>query len=110
MDMTVLLVSHSMEDMANYVQRIVVLNHGTLMLDGTPSEVFSHVQEAGTGVIGGPAGDLSDERSGKSRISCGYDSDNDRGSKERDYKVMLKVLHLDNIIRRNQSFTGWIPG
>ena len=45
MDMTVLLVSHSMEDMANYVQRIVVLNHGTLMLDGTPSEVFSHVQE-----------------------------------------------------------------
>ena len=40
---------------------------------------------AGTGVIGGPAGDLSDERSGKSRISCGYDSDNDRGSKERDY-------------------------
>ena len=44
-DMTVLLVSHSMEDMANYVQRIVVLNHGTLMLDGTPSEVFSHVQE-----------------------------------------------------------------
>ena len=30
---------------ANYVQRIVVLNHGTLMLDGTPSEVFSHVQE-----------------------------------------------------------------
>lgn len=45
MDMTVLLVPHSMEDMANYVQRIVVLNHGTLMLDGTPSEVFSHVQE-----------------------------------------------------------------
>ena len=45
MDMTVLLVSHSMEDMANYVQRIVVLNHGTLMLDGTPSEGFSHVQE-----------------------------------------------------------------
>ena len=45
MEMTVLLVSHSMEDMANYVQRIVVLNHGTLMLDGTPSEVFSHVEE-----------------------------------------------------------------
>ena len=42
---TIILVSHSMEDMANYVQRIVVLNHGTLMLDGTPSEVFSHVQE-----------------------------------------------------------------
>ena len=85
MDMTVLLVSHSMEDMANYVQRIVVLNHGTLMLDGTPFRGIFPCARAGTGVIGGPAGDLSDERSGKSRISCGYDSDNDRGSKAKGF-------------------------
>ena len=45
MKMTVLLVSHSMEDVANYVERIIVLNHGSLMLDGTPAEVFSHVEE-----------------------------------------------------------------
>lgn len=45
MKMTVLLVSHSMEDVANYVDRIIVLNHGSLMLDGTPAEVFSHVEE-----------------------------------------------------------------
>ena len=45
MKMTVLLVSHSMEDVANYVDRIIVLNHGSLMLDGTPAKVFSHVEE-----------------------------------------------------------------
>lgn len=43
--MTVLLVSHSMEDVAEYVDRIVVMNHGTVMLDGTPAEVFTHVKE-----------------------------------------------------------------
>lgn len=45
MHMTVLLVSHSMEDVADYVTRIVVMNHGSVMLDGTPGEVFSHVEE-----------------------------------------------------------------
>ena len=43
--MTVLLVSHSMEDVADYADRIVVMNHGEVMLDGSPAEVFSHVKE-----------------------------------------------------------------
>ena len=43
--MTVLLVSHSMEDVADYVDRIIVMNHGSVMLDGTPAEVFSHMEE-----------------------------------------------------------------
>ena len=43
--MTVILVSHSMEDVADYVQRIIVMNHGSVMLDGTPAEVFSHGKE-----------------------------------------------------------------
>ncbi|MCD7864531.1 MAG: energy-coupling factor transporter ATPase [Clostridiales bacterium] len=43
--MTVLLVSHSMEDVADYVDRIIVMNQGEIMLDGTPSEVFTHVRE-----------------------------------------------------------------
>ena len=34
--MTVVLVSHSMEDVARYVERIIVMNHGEKMLDGTP--------------------------------------------------------------------------
>ena len=45
MHMTVILVSHSMEDVANYVDRLIVMNHGRVMLDGTPREVFRHYKE-----------------------------------------------------------------
>ncbi len=44
-EMAVLLVSHSMEDVANYVQRIIVMNDGSVMYDGTPGEVFLHYKE-----------------------------------------------------------------
>ena len=43
--MTVILVSHSMEDIARYVERIIVMNHGQKMLDDTPKNVFSHYRE-----------------------------------------------------------------
>lgn len=43
--MTVILVSHSMEDIARYVERIIVMNRGEKMLDGTPREVFAHYRE-----------------------------------------------------------------
>ena len=43
--MTILLVSHSLEDVAEYVDRILVMNRGKVMLDGTPKEVFSHYRE-----------------------------------------------------------------
>ena len=42
---TIILVSHSMEDVAKYVGRIIVMNHGEAMLDGTPKEVFKHYKE-----------------------------------------------------------------
>lgn len=42
---TVILVSHSMEDVAKYVNRIIVMNHGGVMYDGTPKEVFRHYRE-----------------------------------------------------------------
>lgn len=42
---TIVLVSHSMEDVAKYVGRIIVMNHGEAMLDGTPREVFAHYKE-----------------------------------------------------------------
>ena len=42
---TVILVSHSMEDVANYVDRIVVMNDGEVLYDGTPRQVFRHYQE-----------------------------------------------------------------
>ena len=43
--MTVVLVSHSMEDVAKYVDRLIVMNHGEKMLDGEPKEVFLHYKE-----------------------------------------------------------------
>lgn len=43
--LTVVLVSHSMEDIAKYVDRIIVMNQGEVMLDGAPREVFRHYRE-----------------------------------------------------------------
>ena len=43
--MTVMLVSHSMEDVADYAQRIIVLDQGRILYDGTPREVFAHYKE-----------------------------------------------------------------
>ena len=42
---TILLVSHSMEDVAEYVDRIIVMNRGSVMYDGEPREVFRHYKE-----------------------------------------------------------------
>lgn len=44
-NMTVVLVSHSMEDVAKYVGRIIVMNRGKVMFDDTPKEVFKHYKE-----------------------------------------------------------------
>lgn len=44
-DMTVILVSHSMEDIAKYVERIIVMNQGQIMYDDIPKRVFSHYKE-----------------------------------------------------------------
>ncbi len=45
MGITVILVSHSMEDVADYVDRIIVMNKGSVAFDGPPKEVFSHYTE-----------------------------------------------------------------
>ena len=42
---TVVLVSHSMEDVARYVERIIVMNKGQVMFDDTPQQVFQHYRE-----------------------------------------------------------------
>jgi len=46
--MTVILVSHSMEDVAKYVKRIIVMNQGKVMFDDVPKEVFKHYKELET--------------------------------------------------------------
>ncbi len=42
---TIILVSHSMEDVAKYVERLIVVNRGEIAFDDTPKEVFSHYRE-----------------------------------------------------------------
>ena len=44
-DMTVILVSHSMEDIAKYVDRIIVMNKGSVMFNDVPKKVFAHYKE-----------------------------------------------------------------
>lgn len=44
-DMTVILVSHSMEDIARFADRIIVMNHGEVMYNDEPKKVFAHYRE-----------------------------------------------------------------
>ena len=44
-DMTVILVSHSMEDIARYADRIIVMNKGEVMYNDEPAKVFAHYKE-----------------------------------------------------------------
>lgn len=43
--MTIILVSHSMEDVARYVERVIVMDRGKVSYDDTPREVFTHEKE-----------------------------------------------------------------
>lgn len=44
-EMTIILVSHSMEDVAKYVERLIVMDEGQVLYDGTPREVFAYYRE-----------------------------------------------------------------
>ena len=42
---TVILVSHSMDDVAEYVDRVIVINKGRIEFDGMPRDIFSRIEE-----------------------------------------------------------------
>ena len=42
---TIMMVSHSMSDVARLANRLLVMNNAALAMDGTPNEVFEHAQE-----------------------------------------------------------------
>ena len=42
---TIIMVSHSMDDVANLAERVIVMDHGTIAMDGTPRDVFSRATE-----------------------------------------------------------------
>lgn len=51
---TVILVSHSMEDVANYVERLIVMDRGKIMYNDAPAEVFRHYKELETMGLAAP--------------------------------------------------------
>ena len=51
---TIILVSHSMEDIAKYVERLIVMNRGEKVFDDTPKAVFSHYKELETMGLAAP--------------------------------------------------------
>lgn len=53
--LTVVMVSHSMDDLANCCDRIVVMNEGAVFAEGTPSQVFAHADELKSIGLGVPA-------------------------------------------------------
>lgn len=53
-NITILLVSHSMDDVARYAQRILVMNHGQLVLDGSPRKIFHYEEELNVIGLGVP--------------------------------------------------------
>ncbi|MBR2942031.1 MAG: energy-coupling factor transporter ATPase, partial [Clostridia bacterium] len=42
---TIVMVSHSMDDVASLTERVIVMNHGKVAMDGTPREVFSRGEQ-----------------------------------------------------------------
>ena len=44
-NITVILVSHNMEDISQMATRLLVLSHGNIVLDGEPLDIFSHQQQ-----------------------------------------------------------------
>ena len=53
--LTVVMVSHSMDDLANCCDRIVVMNEGTVFAEGTPAQVFAHADKLRSIGLGVPA-------------------------------------------------------
>ncbi|MFQ7393169.1 MAG: AAA family ATPase [Collinsella aerofaciens] len=53
--LTVVMVSHSMDDLANCCDRIVVMNEGAVFAEGTPAQVFAHAVELKSIGLGVPA-------------------------------------------------------
>ena len=52
---TVILVSHSMDDVAQYVDRVIVINKGRIEYDGNPREIFTHIEELEETGLSAPA-------------------------------------------------------
>ena len=86
---TVILVSHSMEDVANYVDRIVVMNKGSVFLDDIPSKVFAHYKELETVGLAAPQVTYVMQ----ALKAAGWDIDTSATTIEEAKQAILNTLH-----------------
>ena len=87
--LTVILVSHSMEDVAKYADRIIAMNSGKVAFDGTPKEVFRHYKELER--MGLSAPQITYVM--KAMKELGLDVDTDVSTVEEAKEEILKALH-----------------
>ena len=88
--MTVILVSHSMEDVANYVERIIVMNKGCVAYDDVPRNVFRHYKELEQIGLAAPQVTYVMQELRKAGIAVGIDATT--VSEARD--EILKAFHM----------------
>ena len=87
--LTVILVSHSMEDVAKYADRIIAMNSGKVAFDGTPKEVFRHYKELER--MGLSAPQITYVMQATKEL--GLDVDTDVSTVEEAKEEILKALH-----------------
>ena len=87
--LTVILVSHSMEDVAKYADRIIAMNSGKVTFDGTPKEVFRHYKELER--MGLSAPQITYVMQAMKEL--GLDVDTDVSTVEEAKEEILKALH-----------------
>lgn len=88
---TVLLVSHSMEDVAEYVDRILVMNKGKLIYDDVPKEVFKHHQELEEMGLAAPQVTYIMDKLKKEGVVPGSDATTIMEAKEEILKAFQKI-------------------
>lgn len=86
---TIVLVSHSMEDIAKYVERIIVMNHGKVAFDDTPKKIFAHYKELEKIGLGAPQITYIMHE----LKACGLDVDTTATTVEEAKADILRVLH-----------------
>ena len=114
-DMTVILVSHSMEDIARYADRIIVMNQGEVLYNDTPRKVFAHYQELEQVGLAAPQvtyimHDLKEQGSPVSVDVTTVEEAAQEIMKAMEKEARFEILPSDNIIRQKVSSTGWTRG
>lgn len=92
--MTIILVSHSMEDVANYVNRIIVMNDGKVMMDGEPKDIFCHYRELEEVGLAAPAVTYIMHRLKENGFNVGTDATTIQEAKEEILQVLNGKVKL----------------